>query len=184
MKDVKFSTLLKKMETAIKENLAAENIEFEESYILVKEIEKIVNDFLLENDYPFSLKKRSRFFHQFELVMNSQSSEKLCWERKILALLDFRYQRDRQHKIQFRSILKTGPSFDLKVSELMKRRAAGITVHADESIFEAQKAGYDSIPQMLAEYELAQDKVERLKWIVFRFENLSDSDKKAALEAN
>ena len=184
MKDVKFSTLLKKMEIDIRENLAAENIEFEESYILVNEIKKIVNNFLLKNYYPFSL-KRNGILYQFELVMNSQSSEKLCWERQILALLDFRYRRDRQHKlIQFRSIRKTGPSFDLKVSELMKRRAAGITVHADEAIFEAQKAGYDSIPQMLAEYKLARDKVERLKWIVFRFENLNDSDKKAALEAN
>lgn len=106
-----------------------------------------------------------------EKAYNIRSCALLC---EILV----RTSRDRKNQTKtFKSILKSGPSFDLKVSDLIKRREKGYSLDADSVLREISQAGYNSPQEMMDAYTKATKLAEDLRWIVFRYRKLSEYEK-------
>lgn len=85
-----------------------------------------------------------------------------------------RASRDNKNRAKsFKSIVKSGPSYEMKISELIDRRKNGFSYDGDNVMQEITQVGYNSPQQMLDAYSSAENIVEKLRWIKYRYENLS-----------
>ena len=74
----------------------------------------------------------------------------------------------------------TAPSIEkMTVQEIVDRRTSGITIRADESLDDIRKAGYMTVNEAMQAYESAKATVDKLQWIIHRYNYLTEQEKEA-----
>lgn len=167
-KDLKFSTIAKKLEEYLKEqNLNDIPLkEFE------NRLEEAVNAFMKANHYPLHCVIED--VREIDLLM--ENGKKAAEIRVRYDLTRKKSIRDR--KYYFKSLVKTGPCFDRKLSEIIGRRVLGISYGLDKIAYEAGKLGYSSIDEMIKAYEEAEKVIKDVQFLKLNYEYIPKEEKK------
>lgn len=145
-------------------------------------VRKHINDYLIEHHYPILCDWRDGYelkSVEMEVVADTMMDidRKAAYDARKCSLmveLCVRASRDNKNRAKsFKSIVKSGPSYEMKISELIDRRKNGFSYDGDNVMQEITQVGYNSPQQMLDAYSSAENIVEKLRWIKYRYENLS-----------
>ena len=166
--DIKISTLVKKMDSWLKEQKISE-LKDKEFWNTIK---ISVNMFLAENGYPFY----AVITDMNRLMAVKMDNEVTVFEVKI------RYDISKKKSISertytFKSLVKTGPCFSMAVSEAVGRRVYGISYELEEVSYDAEKLGYTSVDEMIAAYEDAEKIVDKLKYNKLRYDFIPKNER-------
>lgn len=167
-KDVKISTLIRKLEEYLKEQnlVGLSSAEYNEK------IKKVVDSFLKENGYPL----HCSIGEVREVNFLMENGEKVT---EIRTRYDFtRKVPIRDRKYSFKSLVKTGPCFGRKLSDTIGRRVYGISFNLDEIAYEAGKLGYTSFEEMVKAYEEAEKVVKNVQYLKMSYEFVPEEEKK------
>lgn len=165
-KDVKISTMLGKLNSYLKEKDITDIAESEYPDLVEYEI----NQFLSQNGYPFQCKHEDYGYALYVIP-----------EHIVAVDLKERHTTNKgpigKRKRSFRRIIKTGPGFQLNVSEMIERRRKGIYFHVDDTMYEIKKLGYKDPDEMLAAYEEAKKVVASTSRARYLFDGLDETEK-------
>lgn len=104
-------------------------------------------------------------------------------ENLVLAELDLRTDKDRKNGLyRYKRIIHTGPGFETGLQDLIERRKHGMSLKAEDSLYEIRHAGYDNPEDLTTAYEQAKKTVDDLQFIKWRYERLDDQEKQAIRE--
>lgn len=172
-KDVKFSTLIDKLNKGIRAALeAGDPAVVEKDY--GKTIGRIGNDLLQAWGYPLRL---SYGYYDFDITTAEEDDR----QRVLVAALDNRYEIGKGclglRPRRFKRFVKSGPRFEDKVSALIERRRSGVTFQADEAAWEIQKLGFSSPEEFIDTYNQAKKLIDDEFGVWCRYERLSEEEK-------
>ena len=144
--EIKISTLVKKMDSWLK-NRKIPELKDKEFWNTIK---ISVDIFLTENGYPF---------YACINDMNRILAIKMDIEATVFEIR-IRYDISKKRPISertfsFKSLVKTGPCFNMTVSEAIGRRLYGISYELEELSYDAESLVYFSVDEMIAAYESA-----------------------------
>lgn len=165
-KDVLISTLVKKMDTYLKKqeltDLPAEEYD--------KKFQEGVNSFLIAHGYPL----HCSIGNVIDLLM--ENGEKVI-EIKIRD--DTNLKRPiKDRKYTFKSLVKAGPCFNRKLSDVIGRRVVGISFALDEIAYKARKLGYNTFDEMNRAYEEAEKVVRNVQFLKMSYDFIPEEEKK------
>lgn len=177
-KDIKLSTLLKKVEEYIK----SQQLNDIPSRDFDRELDRHFNDYLSQHNYPIRFDNGDRLIStEIEALADEMSDLNASFdvrERAMLCELTIRWSWCKRLKTKsFKSIVKTGPYYNMKISELIERRKNGFSYYGDSVDREIHLAGYASAKEMIESYDMAKKTEEKLRWIKFHYEKLSEQEK-------
>lgn len=167
-KDTKILALVKKMDKYLKEREIPE-LKDKEFWNTIK---ISVDMFLTENGYPFYA-----VINDINRIMAiKMDNEATVFEIRI------RYDISKKRPISertysFKSLVKTGPCFDMPVSEAVDRRIYGISYELEELSYDAEKLGYSSIDEMIAAYEYAEKIIDKLKYKKLSYDFIPENER-------
>ncbi|MCC2253584.1 hypothetical protein LKD70_03885 [Ruminococcus sp. CLA-AA-H200] len=175
-KEIKISTMVKKMENYLKGQklIELERNEFWDS------LKNAANTFLAENGIPLHC-----------TYGNGGSDLELRLENhEIVIDIDVRYSFTKKkpiadRKYTFKSLVKVGPCFDMSISETIGRRVYGISYKLEEIAYNADKLGYSSIEEMMEAYDKAKKLADAIHFDKISYEFIPEKEKEkfAKLEA-
>ena len=133
-------------------------------------VEYEINQFLSTNEYPFQCEYQD-YGYAFYII-----------PEHILAInLKDRHKTSKgpigKRKRSFLRIIKTGPGFRFKVSEMVERRRKGITSYVDATMYEITSVGYKNPDEMLAAYEDAKKVVANTSRARYMYDGLNKAEK-------
>lgn len=173
-RDVKFSTLLDKLNKGIRAALDACGTVMESDY--GETVARTGTDLLKSWGYPLRL---DYGYYEFSI----RTTDKEDGEFGLLvAELEDRFEiiskgRAGERTKRFRRFMKSGPRFEDKVSALIARRKNGVTVRADKAAWEIKKLGYSSPEDFIEAYEAAKKVIDDAFGVWHRYATLSDEEK-------
>lgn len=172
-KDVKFSTLIDKLNKGIRAALEAGDLTVAEKDY-GETIGRIGNDLLQAWGYPLRL---SYGYYEFAIVTEEEGDKRGV----LVAALENRYENGKgclgKRPKQFKRFVKSGPRFEDKVSALIERRRSEVSFRADEAAWEIQKLGYSSPEEFIDTYNQAKKVIDDAFGVWHRYEMLSDEEK-------
>lgn len=158
--DIKISTLVKKMDKYLKERKIPELKDKE----FWNTIQNSVDQFLAVNKYPF-----------YAVIndMNRILAIKMDIEATVFEIR-IRYDISKKRPISertysFKSLVKSGPCFDMTISEAVGRRLYGISYELEELSYDAEKLGYSSIDEMIYVYCIINSSIKSRRLIAPAF---------------
>lgn len=166
-KDLKFSTIAKKLEKYLKEQ-DLNDIPLKE---FENRLEEAVNAFLKASHYPLHCILGD--IREINLLM--ENGKKAADIRVRYDLTRKKSVRDR--KYYFKSLIKTGPCFERNLSDIIGRRELGISYGLDKIAYEAGKLGYSSIEEMIKAYEEAEKVVKDVQFLKLSYEYIPEEEK-------
>lgn len=172
-RDVKFSTLLDKLNKGIRAALDACGPVMEGDY--GETVARAGTDLLKAWGYPLRL---DYGYYEFSI----RTTDKEDGEFGLLvAELEDRFEmtkgRAGERPKRFRRFMKSGPRFEDKVSVLIARRKSGVTVRADKAAREIKKLGYSSPEDFIKAYDAAKKVIDDAFGVWHRYATLSDEEK-------
>ena len=167
--DIKISTLVKKMDSWLK-NRKIPELKDKEFWNTIR---ISVDMFLTENGYPF---------YACINDMNRILAIKMDIEATVFEIR-IRYDISKKRPISertfsFKSLVKTGPCFNMTVSEAIGRRLYGISYELEELSYDAESLGYFSVDEMIAAYESAKEIVDKLQYKKLSYDFIPDNERK------
>lgn len=165
-KDVKISTMVGKLNSYLKgkEIIDVEEREYPEM------VEYEINQFLSKNGYPFQCEYEDYGYKLYvmpEHILAVDLKERHTTSKGPVG----------KRKRSFRRIIKTGPGFHFKVSEIVKRRRRGISSHVDTTMYEVTSLGYRNLNEMFTAYEEAKKVVASTSRARYLFDGLDETEK-------
>ena len=165
-KDVKISTMVRKLNSYLKEKEITDIAEREYPEVVEYEI----NQFLSQNGYPFQCEYEDYGYTLYVIP-----------EHIVAIVLKERHTTSKgpigKRKRSFQRTIKTGAGFQFKVSEMIERRKKGIYSHVDATMHEIKNLGYKDPDEMLASYEEAKKIVANTSKARYLYDGLDETEK-------
>ena len=165
-KDVKISTMVRKLNSYLNEKEITDIAEREYPEVVEYEI----NQFLSQDGYPFQCECEDYGYALYVIP-----------EHIVAVDLKERHTTSKgpvgKRKRSFRRIIKTGPGFRFKVSEMVERRRRGIYSYVDDTMYEIKNLGYKDPDEMLEAYEEAKKVVASTSRARYLYDVLNEAEK-------